>query len=141
MPLSEHEQRLLEQMERALHEEDPKLASTLRHGSNYTVNGRQVLLGSFGVLLGLCGLLGGVIMSMVVVGVVGFLLMLGGTLMIGAAFRAPRQASSLDGFDSINTMQAGPTGSTKKQKTPKSSGSFMSKVEDRWRKRREGEGM
>ena len=68
MPLSEHEQRLLEQMERALHEEDPKLASTLRHGSNYTVNGRQVLLGSFGVLLGLCGLLGGVITSLVVLG-------------------------------------------------------------------------
>ncbi len=32
MALSDKEQRLLEQMERALHEEDPKLASTLRHG-------------------------------------------------------------------------------------------------------------
>ena len=30
MPLSEHEQRLLEQMERALYAEDPKFASTLR---------------------------------------------------------------------------------------------------------------
>ena len=30
MPLSEEELRLLEQMERALVEEDPKLASTLR---------------------------------------------------------------------------------------------------------------
>jgi hypothetical protein len=30
VPLSEHEQRLLEQMERALYAEDPKFASTLR---------------------------------------------------------------------------------------------------------------
>ena len=30
MPLSEHEQRLLEQMERALYAEDPKFASALR---------------------------------------------------------------------------------------------------------------
>lgn len=135
MPLSEHEQRLLEQMERALHEEDPKLASTLRHGSNYTVNGRQVLLGSFGVVLGLCGLLGGVITSLVVLGVIGFLLMLGGVLLIGAAFRSPKKAAELG-------TPAGESGSTgKRAKAAKSSDGFMSRVEDRWRKRREGEGI
>ena len=32
MPLSEHEQRLLDQIERALYAEDPKLASTVRGG-------------------------------------------------------------------------------------------------------------
>lgn len=135
MPLSEHEQRLLEQMERALHEEDPKLASTLRHGSNYTVNGRQVLLGSLGVLLGLCGLLGGVITSLVVLGVVGFLLMLGGVLMIGSAFRSPKKAAAA-------TADAEPgVGGSKRAKASKSSDGFMSKVEARWRKRREGEGI
>ena len=30
MPLSEHEQRLLDQIERALYQEDPKFASTVR---------------------------------------------------------------------------------------------------------------
>ena len=30
MPLSDHEQRLLEQMERALYAEDPKFATTMR---------------------------------------------------------------------------------------------------------------
>jgi len=126
-------------MERALHEEDPKLASTLRHGSNYTVNGRQVFLGAVGFLLGLCGLLGGVIMSMVVVGVVGFLLMLGGVLFIGSAFRAPKQNSDIPGVTNIN--DAGKRNKpSKSAKTPKSSGSFMSKFEERWRKRSEGEG-
>lgn len=139
MPLSEHEQRLLEQMERALHEEDPKLASTLRHGSNYTVNGRQVFLGALGFLVGLCGLLGGVIMSMVVVGVVGFLLMLGGVLFIGSAFRAPKQTSDVPGVTNLN--DAGKRNkSTKAAKSPKNSEGFMSKFEERWRKRSEGEG-
>ncbi len=134
MPLSEHEQRLLEQMERALHEEDPKLASTMRHGSNRSVNGRQVLLGSLGVLIGLAGLVGGVATSLIIVGVVGFLLMLGGTLLIGAAFRAP--AKPEDG-----TQEATATGSTAgKQKAKPATGGFMSKVEDRWRKRRETDG-
>lgn len=135
MPLSEHEQRLLEQMERALHEEDPKLASTLRHGSNYTVNGRQVLLGSLGVVLGLAALLGGVIASLVIVGVVGFLMMLGGTLMIGSAFRGPKQAAAGTGSDT------GATAPKRNAKAQKSSAGFMSKVEERWRKRREGEGI
>ncbi|MGB3674559.1 MAG: DUF3040 domain-containing protein [Candidatus Nanopelagicales bacterium] len=139
MPLSEHEQRLLEQMERALHEEDPKLASTLRHGSNYTVNGRQVFLGAVGFLLGLCGLLGGVIMSMVVIGVVGFLLMLGGVLFIGSAFRAPKQNTDIPGVTNIN--DAGKRSKTAKApKAQKSSGGFMSKMEERWRKRGEGQG-
>ncbi|MCU1592022.1 MAG: hypothetical protein JWP11_3278, partial [Frankiales bacterium] len=30
MPLSEHEQRLLDHIERALYQDDPKLASTVR---------------------------------------------------------------------------------------------------------------
>lgn len=138
MPLSEHEQRLLEQMERALHEEDPKLASTLRHGSNYTVNGRQVLLGALGVVLGLCGLLGGVIMSLVVLGVVGFLLMLGGVLLIGSAFRSPKQAAATNTpGDAGSTPKRGKPAKTSKQSTD----GFMSKVEERWRKRNEGEGI
>lgn len=139
MPLSEHEQRLLEQMERALHQEDPKLASTMRQGSNRTVNGRQVLLGSVLVVIGLVGLLGGVMANLVVLGAVGFLLMLGGTLFIGAAFRAPEKPNSetADGEGG----SAPTTGKAKSQSKPKGpNGGFMSKVEDRWRKRRETDG-
>lgn len=132
MPLSEHEQRLLEQMERALHAEDPKLASTLRHGSDRTVNGRQVFLGSLGVLVGIAALLGGVITSLIVLGVVGFLIMLGGALMIGAAFRAPRPVQAGGGVGN-GAQQTAP-------KAKKSSGGFMDRVEERWRRRREEDG-
>lgn len=135
MPLSEHEQRLLEQMERALHAEDPKLASTLRHGSSHSVDGRQVALGGLAFVLGIAGLLGGVIVSFVVLGVIGFLFMLGGVLLIGAAFRAPKNAEA--GASSISTpSNAAKTGS-RKAKRSSSNGSFMNKMEDRWRRRRE----
>ena len=44
MPLSEHEQRLLEQMERALYAEDPKFASSLRGKDPRSNFRRRVLL-------------------------------------------------------------------------------------------------
>ena len=140
VPLSEHEQRLLEQMERALHAEDPKLASTLRHGSSHSVNGRQVALGGLAFLLGLAGLLGGVIVSFVVLGVVGFLFMLGGVLLIGAAFRAPK--ANADFGPGAGPANSTPNAAKTSGSKPKQSGggSFMGKMEDRWRKRREEEG-
>ena len=53
MPLSEHEQRLLEQMERQLYADDPKLASTLR-GSGRVLRSRQrVIVGGVALLSGL----------------------------------------------------------------------------------------
>lgn len=133
MPLSEHEQRLLEQMERALHAEDPKLASTLRHGSQRSINGRQVFLGCVGLLLGITGLLAGVIMSLVVIGVVGFLLMLAGALLIGSAFRAKDEAA-----DASSLLDSSP--SAKRGSAKPASGGFMDKIEERWRRRREQDG-
>lgn len=52
MPLSEHEQRLLEQMERALHAEDPKFASALQGDKLRRRLRRRVALATVGVLAG-----------------------------------------------------------------------------------------
>lgn len=52
MPLSEHEQRLLEQMERALHAEDPKFASALQGNKLRRKLRRRVALAVLGVLVG-----------------------------------------------------------------------------------------
>lgn len=135
MPLSEHEQRLLEQMERALHAEDPRLASALRHGSGRSVDGRRVFLGALGVLVGLAALLGGVITALVVLGVAGFLLMLAGVLLIGSALKAPKTEVG-------STSGATARGSSKSSagKPAKGNSSFMARVEDRWRRRRETDG-
>ena len=53
MELSEEELRLLEQMERALVEEDPKLASTLRGTSFQRAARRRMILGGVVLVAGI----------------------------------------------------------------------------------------
>ena len=60
MPLSEHEQRLLEQMERQLYADDPKLASTLRGSGRSLRTRHQVVFGIVGIAIGLALLVAGV---------------------------------------------------------------------------------
>jgi len=77
MPLSEHEQRLLEQMEKALYAEDPKFATSLRSNST-AANRSRAALGVLAVLGGLGVLLAGMAMPLAILGVVGFVVMLAG---------------------------------------------------------------
>ena len=65
MPLSEHEQQMLEQMEQALASEDPRFAHQMRGGTTLAVRRRRLVLGILGVVIGL---------ALVVVGVVGSLI-------------------------------------------------------------------
>jgi len=86
MPLSEHEQRLLDQMERALASEDPKFASALRGTVRGTVR-KQVATPGAGlavlvIILGLAGLIAGVTMNIAAVGVVGFVAVVFGLSLI-----------------------------------------------------------
>ena len=78
MPLSEHEQRLLEQIERALVDDDPKFASTVRSGDRRLKARRKVQLGILLVVLGLAVLVGGAVANSVLLGVLGFLIAFGG---------------------------------------------------------------
>jgi hypothetical protein len=126
VPLSEHEQRLLEQMERALYEEDPKLASTLRGRSLRTADRRRLLFGVLIVLVGLALLLGGVMTPYWELGVVGFVVMLAG------AWYTIRRPSR-------GTTSARPAGSAgpAKPKRGKQRGSFMQRMEQRWDRRQD----
>lgn len=124
MPLSEHEQRLLEQMERQLYADDPKLASTLR-GSGRSLRSRhRLLLGVLGVAGGLALLVAGVASQFWWLGVAGFLVMLGG------------------GWWASTGWQGGPTAAAPvAQQSPKSAqrSGFMSRIEERWDRRRDGD--
>ncbi|MTD16523.1 DUF3040 domain-containing protein [Nakamurella sp. YIM 132087] len=80
MPLSEHEQRMLDEIERALYQDDPKFATSV----NVTrLRRRRPILAGLAFLLGLVMLVVGVIASQsllalgVIVSVVGFLVMVG----------------------------------------------------------------
>src|SRR3954451_6879777 len=77
VPLSEEELRLLEQMERALVEEDPKFASTLRGTSLRRSARRRAVLAGVVFLLGIGVLMAGAISQVPVIGIAGFVVMLG----------------------------------------------------------------
>ena len=63
MPLSENEQRMLEQMERALYEEDPKFATQLK-GSDARAFYRKRLAVAAGLFaVGIAALLGGAVVT------------------------------------------------------------------------------
>ena len=56
VPLSEHEQRLLEQMERALYAEDPKFVSSLRGTDLRSHHRRRAVQSAVGFVLGIAAL-------------------------------------------------------------------------------------
>ena len=89
MPLSEYEQRVLEQMERQLTSDDPRLANTLQsRGGRPRGIGRWVLVG-VGFVGGLLLLVAGAAMSQLWLGVIGFLLMFGA---VAYAFAGPQSS-------------------------------------------------
>ena len=124
MPLSEHEQRLLEQMERQLYADDPKLASTLRGTGRSLRSRHRLLVGAVGVAGGLAILVGGVASQLWPVGVVGFLVMLGGGWWASTGWQNGQVASA------PTTQQP--------RKSAQRSG-FMTRIEERWERRRDGE--
>lgn len=124
MPLSEYEQRVLEQMEQQLRSDDPKLADAISGAA--VRRPRNVVLGT---LLGLAGiglLVAGVATSIVVLGIIGFLAMFAGVMLaISRPKRVPPPATEAGNVHELKRKQGG---------------GFMSKLEDRWDHRREDNG-
>src|SRR5688500_14598587 len=81
VPLSEHEQRLLEQIERALVDDDPKFASSVRTGDRRLKARRKLQLGALLVVVGMAVLVGGAVAGSVPLGVLGFLVAFGGVVL------------------------------------------------------------
>ena len=131
MPLSEHEQRLLEQMEQAMYAEDPKFASAMRGRSSRARQRRRYLLGGVGLLVGLVLVVVGVARSVVPVAVVGFVLMLA-----GAAFGAAPERKA----GPVGVVGADASTQPRRRRAAKgaSGQSFLAKLEQRWEHRREG---
>lgn len=132
MPLSEHEQRLLEQIERALYADDPKLASTIR-STNPRVYVVRRLWRSFALfLLGLGVLIAAVVVNRGGIGIV--LGLIGFGLMLLAALRLASDLKRLSGRPEVSSRQAR-TSRSSPRKAP-----FMERMEERWRKRWEDRG-
>lgn len=78
MPLSEHEKRLLAEMEEALAADDPRLISTF---SGKSPSRSRVVIGFALILLGIFILFGGLISQVPLIGVAGFIASLVGAVL------------------------------------------------------------
>ena len=132
MPLSDHEQRMLDQIESALYAEDPKFASSVRGGTLRAPSTRRRLQGAALFVAGLAMLVAGIaipatrIGDFAILSVIGFIVMFGGVVF---AITGPRVAR---GRDRSATDEVG----QQRQKRAKGSGgSFTSRMEDRFRRR------
>ncbi len=121
MPLSEHEQKLLEQLEKQLHEDDPKFANSMGSDPGRSWSTRHVVIGVLCALAGVFLLLVGVTLQNIFVGVLGFVVMGGGVY-----------------FATMRSSRAG-AGAKGGGKPGKQRSSFMSSLEERWDERRRGE--
>jgi hypothetical protein len=129
MPLSEHEQRMLEQIEKALYAEDPKFAQSVRARDPRVHYRRRVVLAAVGFLIGVGLLLAGVIIKYIPMGVAGFLVMLTCAMWALTSWRhmngtAPRR---------------GPATPPRKRRSREPGQGFMERLEERWRRRQEGD--
>lgn len=136
MPLSEHEQRLLEQMERALYAEDPKFATSMRSARGGAGDRRRIAIGVVGLLVGLGLLVAGVAAKLVIVGVLGFLAMLGGLWLAISALRPGTEPAAAAGGPGAPTNISSRSKRSSRSKQ-RSGGSLSDRMEERWRRRRE----
>lgn len=127
VPLSEHEQRLFDQIERSL-AEDPKFASAVRASDPRFHARRRLLVAAFVIAIGLALLVYGAVSQNTPLGVAGFVVMLG-----SAAF-------AMQSRRRIQTPDLKSVGGTASRRTRQSrkSGGFIERLEDRWRQRPEG---
>ena len=149
MPLSEHEQRLLDQIERALYQEDPKFASTVRATDLRTHMRRRLRRAALVLILGFLLLLTGVVISKAAIGIAGFVVMVGALLLAMSSWKRLGQPGTGSAPGNPGLHVAG--GSSRRVERPTrtrpkppaggpSGGSFMGKLEQRWKRRWEERG-
>lgn len=127
MPLSEQEQRMLDEMERHLLQHDADVVTA--PSGDRALSYRNLIYGALLLLAGVGGLIAAVVASgslgalgSIIIGVVAFLAMLGGAIL---AFTPVRRAVDVD-------LDASP----KAHRTHDAS--FMDRMNDRWDRRQDG---
>jgi hypothetical protein len=122
MALSEHEEKLLQEMEKALYAEDPRFATNIRSAK---VSGRKIS-GIFALVsvFGAAGVVAGLASQMPLVGILGFAVTLFGLYKVVTGV----VSTSKNEIPTIN----------KKSAKPKKGG-FLKSAADRFEQRREGD--
>jgi hypothetical protein len=124
VPLSEHEQRLFEQIERSL-AEDPKFASAVRANDPRLHARRRIVIATVLFLAGIALLIYGVVSKVALLGVAGFVVSFGAVIF---GVQSYRQGQSRD-------LRA--VGGTASRRTRTRRPNFVDRLEERWRRRPE----
>jgi hypothetical protein len=124
VPLSEHEQRAFEEIERSL-AEDPKFASAVRSTDPRVHARRRVVLAILVIIVGLGLVVFGTVNQMLPLGAGGFVVMLAGA---AYAMQAQRRAKNPN-LRAVDGTASRPT---------RRRSSLLDRLEERWRRRPEG---
>ncbi len=124
MPLSEHEQRQLEQIEQALYADYPRFANAVRASDPRVHYKRRVVQAAFGFIIGVGLLLAGVITTYVLIGVAGFVVMLAASMW------------ALTSYRHMTGVATGRSPARERRSKPANTG-LMERLEERWRRRQE----
>lgn len=130
MPLSDHEQKMLEAMERALYAEDPKFATQMNGRAGRGPSRQRLAIGIVAAIVGLGLVVFGVWTQTIIVGGIGFAVMVA-----GVAWAIHPGRPTLRSVPAGNTT---PRGAVAPRRTPKqkTNASFMQRMEERWERRR-----
>jgi hypothetical protein len=135
VPLSEHEQRQLDQIERALYAEDPKFAQAVRARDPRVHYKRRVIEAAIGFILGVGLLMAGVVSKYIWIGVAGFVVMLACSMWALTSWRHVTGVAA-----SRSGSPARPVRERRAARPSRPSGPrFMERLEERWRRRQEGD--
>lgn len=129
MPLSEHEQRQLEQIEQALYAEHPRLARAMRAKDPKVHYRRRVIQAAIGFILGVGAVAAGFYLKYNWLAAVGFAVMILSSIWAVSSYR--RMAGML-----LDRRQR--RGRDRRAPKPASNSGLMDRIEERWRRRQEG---
>ncbi len=138
MPLSEHEQRQLEQIEQALYREDPKFGRLVRSSDPRVHYKRKLVQALIGILIGAGALAAGVVTHRLYLDAVGAALML--LSLIWALVSWRRHAARVRPVRAKASQPRAAVGSGQGQGPgPGWRARLMERMEERWRRRQEGD--
>jgi hypothetical protein len=134
VPLSEHEQRQLEQIEQALYREDRRLARLVRSSDPRVHYKRRVAEAAVGLALGGAMIAVGIVFAVIGLAIAGFVVI----LLCGIwALNNWRQMATV----AVGDASRGAPGKRRSRRSRRSParGSFGERLDERWRRRQEGE--
>ena len=134
MPLSEHEQRQLEQIEQALYREDRRLVRLVRSSDPRVHYRRRVAEALVGLALGAAMIAAGIVLPVIGLAVAGFVVMLLCSIWVLNSWRQMAAVA----LGAAAGQPAGKRRSKRSKRGTAGHASFGERLDERWRRRQEG---